>query len=387
MISELSVKNFKSIQELEMDLGRVTVLIGANGCGKSNILEAVALCSAAASNKLNHEFLASRGIRVPDNPHFMRSAFEAKHAEEDISIAIAGRQDNTLNADGTVKDATSFRCVLQNKDNSPYSVWRDVAPKFIGSVGKTLKYLQTITDETEVTWDVLQPLLKEQIQALDLDDFLIYSPENTSLRTFETEGQIQPLGIKGEGLFKLLTVLSRQQNSGRLDEIKKRLTLLDWFDNFEVMIGHYSGQKILSIKDRYLDKGLPYFTQKSANEGFLFLLFYFTLFISKETPAFFAIDNIDASLNPKLCSQLVKELVDLAKTHDKQAIVTTHNPAILDGLDLNDDEQRLFVVSRNKLGHTKVKRITKQAVSPDQKPVRLSEAFLRGYLGGLPGNF
>ncbi len=387
MISQLSIKNFKSIQDIEMNLGRLTVLIGANGSGKSNILEAIALCSAAASNKLDHEFLASRGIRVPDNPHFMRSAFEAKHAKEDIAVSVTDSQHQQLDADDTAENAISFRCVLQNEDNSPYSVWRDVAPKFIGSVGKTLKYLQSFPDETKVTWNELLPLYKEQIQSLKLDSFLIYSPEITSLRTFETEGQIQPLGIKGEGLFKLMTVLSFPENKERLDEIKKRMTLLNWFDNFEVINVHATGQRILSIKDRYLDDGLPYFTQKSANEGFLFLLFYFTLFISKETPSFFAIDNIDASLNPKLCSQLIRELVDLAKTHDKQAIVTTHNPAILDGLDLNDDEQRLFVVSRNKLGHTKVKRITKQAVLPDQKPVRLSEAFLRGYLGGLPGNF
>ena len=387
MISQLSIKNFKSIQELDLELGRVTVLIGENGCGKSNILEAIALCSAAAADKLDHEFLASRGIRVPDDPHFMRSAFEAKHTKEDITISVAERRNETLDIDNAMKDATRFRCVLQNEDNSPYSVWRDVAPKFIGSVGKTLRYLQGITNETEVTWDVLRPLFNEQIQSLDLNDFLIYSPENTSLRTFETEGQIQPLGIKGEGLFKLLTVLANQQDKDSINEIKKRLTLLDWFDDFEVINGNSTGARTLNIKDRYLDDSLSYFTQKSANEGFLFLLFYFTLFISRETPAFFAIDNIDASLNPKLCSQLVKELVSLAKTHNKQAIVTTHNPAVLDGLDLNDDEQRLYVVSRNKLGHTKAKRITKQASLPDQKPVRLSEAFLRGYLGGLPGNF
>ena len=406
MISQLSVKNFKSIQELEMELGRVTVLIGANGCGKSNILEAIALCSAAAGNKLDHEFLASRGIRVPDDPHFMRSAFEAKHTQDNISILVAQRRDKPSNVDDKVEDETGFRCILQNKDNSPYSTWSDTMTNQITRIEDAYKSARSTsqavleghndTQVLEAVEALLEELVKAELQldkikriqhSTELQDFLVYSPENSSLRTFETEGQIQPLGIKGEGLFKLLTVLSSQENKEQLNEIKKRLALLDWFDDFEVVNGSSTGQRILNIKDRYLDDSLSYFTQKSANEGFLFLLFYFTLFISKETPSFFAIDNIDASLNPKLCSQLVKELVDLAKTHNKQAIVTTHNPAILDGLDLNDDEQRLFVVSRNKLGHTKVKRITKQAALPDQKPVRLSEAFLRGYLGGLPGNF
>jgi len=414
MISQLLVENYKSIQELEMELGRVTVLIGANGCGKSNILEAVALCSAAASNKLDHEFLASRGIRVPDNPHFMRSAFEAKHTEENITIAVSGLQDKETEADDTAEEKL-FHCVLQNKDNSPYSVWSNISPIWnetatsqLTRAQGMLRLLQEIVqnnperlkdnpdlseklasisvdvDEAKTSIDKLKQM---KLRPSELQDFLIYSPENTSLRTFETERQIQPLGIKGEGLFKLLSVLSTEKNMERLAEIKKEMILLDWFDDFEVVPGASKGERNINIRDKYLDDKLSYFTQKSANEGFLFLLFYFTLFISRETPSFFAIDNIDASLNPKLCSRLLIELVELAKAHDKQAIVTTHNPAVLDGLDLNDDDQRLFVVSRNKLGHTKVKRVRKQESLPDQEPVRLSEAFLRGYLGGLPRNF
>ena len=146
-------------------------------------------------------------------------------------------------------------------------------------------------------------------------------------------------------------------------------------------------EKRIAIKDRFLENGLSYFDQRSANEGFLFLLFYFTLFISDETPNFFAVDNIDTALNPKLGAKTIEILANLAKNNDKQAILTTHNPAILDGLNLNDDNQRLFVVYRNADGHTKVKRIFKKPTPEGQTPVRLSEQFLRGYLGGLPDNF
>ena len=117
------------------------------------------------------------------------------------------------------------------------------------------------------------------------------------------------------------------------------------------------------------------------------MLFYFALFISDITPKFFAIDNIDASLNPRLCRRLMQELVELAKKQDKQVIFTTHNPAVLDGLDLDDEEQRLFVIYRNQLGHTKARRILKPKTIEGQEPVKLSEAFLRGYIGGLPKNF
>ena len=73
MIRTIEIENFKSIQKLWLDLGRVNVLIGENGCGKTNILEAIALGPAAARNKLDNEYLVPRGIRVTE-PRFMRSA-------------------------------------------------------------------------------------------------------------------------------------------------------------------------------------------------------------------------------------------------------------------------------------------------------------------------
>jgi hypothetical protein len=49
----------------------------------------------------------------------------------------------------------------------------------------------------------------------------------------------------------------------------------------------------------------------------------------------------------------------------------------------------LFVVSRNKKGHTRTKEIGVDAlpVSSDDEPLKLSEAMLRGYIGGLPKGF
>lgn len=43
MIAQISIKDYKSIVDLKLKLGRFNVLIGENGCGKSNILEALTL--------------------------------------------------------------------------------------------------------------------------------------------------------------------------------------------------------------------------------------------------------------------------------------------------------------------------------------------------------
>jgi len=214
-------------------------------------------------------------------------------------------------------------------------------------------------------------------------DFLIFCPENSALRNFYQEGQIQPLGIKGEGLFRLLTVFAEQGEP--LQELKENLQLIDWFDDFEIR-GSMFGERSIFIKDRFLDDEMAYFSQRSANEGFLYLMFYFALIISPDTPKFFAVDNIENALNPKLCRKLIPLLYKLAEKYDKQVIFTTHNPAILDGLDLKDDQQRLFVARRNKLGHTKINRV-EYKTALNGHSMKLSEAFMEGHLGGIPTHF
>jgi predicted ATPase len=399
MIREIQIENYKSIQKLKLNLGQVTVLIGENGSGKSNILEAIALASAAANGKLDHEFLFSRGIRVTE-PLFMRSAFDKENTTKEIRIYLNGNSNNVI-----------FGGVLHN-NNKPYSSWiineKESAKLQVtehdrqvlrNQIARKIMVLYREDEEQYINpldyEHLIQDILKEKeskikqknIQELGIDDFLIYSPEIPALRNFQKEGQIEPLGINGEGLIKLLKVLSLDEDSQKTTELKKRLRLIYWFQDFNFSDSLYENENKIQIKDKYLDPNLAYFDQKSSNEGFLFLLFYFSLFISENTPKFFAIDNIDASLNPKLCSQLMKELVELAKKYNKQVIFTTHNPAILDGLNLDDEEQKLLVIYRNKLGHTKARYVDKPEPLEGQEPVKLSEAFLRGYIGGIPRNF
>ncbi len=393
MLEAIEIENYKSIEQLKLELGRVNIFIGENGCGKSNILEAIALAGAAEADKLDNEFLASRGIRVTA-PELMRSRFSSSNQASNVEISI--------------KDSDSklpYYFSISN-ENSPYSKWTsenllrvDIDDELISLAEKKpegftydldkffSKYIYANgTDGQSSAAELLEKVITNLREKGAFVDFVIYSPENTALRNFYKEGQIEPLGINGEGLLKLIRVLNEEEPE-KLAVIKEALQLFDWYDDFKVPTEHDQMEGTIHILDRYLNGAV--FDQRSANEGFLFILFYMALIVSKDTPSIFAIDNIDASLNPKLCTRLVKDIARLSKQYDKQVLLTTHNPATLDGLDLNDPEQRLFVVSRNRKGATRVKRITadKKPVSASGEDLKLSEAMLRGYIGGLPKGF
>jgi predicted ATPase len=428
MISEIRIQNFKSVQDLTLKLGRVTVLIGENGSGKSNILEAIAFAAGAAANKLDPEFLANRGIRVAEDT-WMRSAFPEDDAD------IKKKNDKKKNKVEPIRFAVKgtgldpiFECKVQarrRKEDGSFSGWSVSAPvwkkevdeafqqvSFIEEIAKALEEMQaqhraseqieatqTPAARTEVQQELRRMLAISKLRAkkraklgdnaavLGLADFMIYAPENTTLRNPPPESAIQPLGTKGEGLLRLLQSFTDPKVSDRLLAMKESLQLFGWFDDFRTPDESAMAQAHLQICDRWLAPDRAVFDQRSANEGFLYLLFYFALLMSRRTPCFFGLDNVDAALNPKLCSTLMTKIAELAKKYEKQVICTTHNPAILDGLNINDGEQRLYVVRRDSEGHTTIRRVRAPEPQPGEVPVRLSEAFMRGLIGGLPENF
>ncbi|ALH99513.1 DNA replication/repair protein RecF [Pseudomonas sp. FW306-02-F02-AA] len=412
MIDTIEISNYKSIEKVKLELGRVNLFIGENGAGKSNLLEAISLMSAAASNKLDNEFLLSRGIRVTA-PQLMRSQF---HKNTDLL---------PIKIDVLIKDFEPITFEINN-DNGHYSSWQSNLKKngknaseytskkfenYIREPDADLdKILQQVTQfleqaraiksklESENKKSILNPFkdtdntiskiiinYQNEFRELpkELEDFVIYSPEQTALRTFDQEGQIEPLGVKGEGLLKLLSVLSEIDNGKAFNDISERLKVLGWFESLRIAKDSSMSPVGMDISDNFTSESGKVFDHRSANEGFLFLIFYYALLSTNLTPSFFAIDNIDTSLNPKLCVELMKQLAGLARKNNKQVLLTTHNPAVLDGMNLEDDDQRLFVVSRNLTGQTRIKRIKK----PKNVELKLSEMFMRGVLGGLPKGF
>jgi len=405
MIKSVKISNFKSVVDLSLDLGSFNVLIGENGCGKSNILEAIAFGAAANADKLDNEFLGSRGIRMT-KPDFMFSAFSSSDHKKDILISI--NDENSNNEFHLVTDEKNpkkwidinrvlaslefenfLKALMINDDNDDDTKKQILAqlnnePNELVNLPQLLMPFSTDNNFKEFFFKAFPKLMNELVTNTDISSYIVYSPEQSSLRKFEETTQIYPLGIKGEGLFQYLKELAFDKESRKvLKEIKENLVLLDWYEDFQLPKNLMSNEYALNIKDRYLDTNLQYFDQRSTNEGFLYLLFYSTLFTSKTTPTFFAIDNIDASFNPKLCSKVIQTLAILAKKHNKQVIVTTHNPAVLDGLNLKDDSQRLFVISRNMEGHTRARRIEYKA----DRTISTSDAWRKGLIGGLPDNF
>ena len=365
MIDKIRIENYKSIVDLTLELGRFNVIIGTNGCGKSNILEAITMGALGVSDNADIGRLAKHGIRVTDS-NLMVNAFEDTddNMSEFIQLQVSG-------------DNKPYDTGIALEYEEKWNKWVDIKPKEYSIIKQHYIKEHGETTNEEVPYNEYHRLRKELIEKPTFLRFLTYSPNESVMREMVRSIDVYPLGVHGEGLFQYLK-LTKTRNIFPI--INEGLRTLDWFEDVSPADDLLSNEFDVNITDKYLKETLHSFDQRSTNEGFLFLLFYLTLFNSQDTPSFFAVDNIETSFNPGLCQSLTKYLVGVSGKKDKQVILTTHNPFVLDGLDLSDDEQRLFVCRRDIDGHTRIERVKYR----EDRKMSLSELWMSGLIGALP---
>jgi predicted ATPase len=113
MLGSIIIKGFKSVAEAEIQLGRLNVFIGANGSGKSVVLEAIGVLGAAADGRVDDASLLRRGVR-PGVPVLYKNAF----AEDDIPRVI------TFNARSDDSSPVVYDVSLDNPIEQGGAAWR-----------------------------------------------------------------------------------------------------------------------------------------------------------------------------------------------------------------------------------------------------------------------
>ena len=75
---------------LEVQPYEIHALVGANGTGKSNILEAIGVLGAAANGKVDDESLMRRGVRA-GMPRLYKTSFEVGRVPSHITLSAKGQ--------------------------------------------------------------------------------------------------------------------------------------------------------------------------------------------------------------------------------------------------------------------------------------------------------
>lgn len=387
MITRVQIKNFKSVVDQTLDLGRVNCLIGANGVGKSNLLEAIGVLGAAAGGRVDDEAIFRRGVRA-GLPRLYKASFARTKISPHITLSARSEPE------------AEFHVSLLNPLEQPEPSW-SFKTESLSEAGSTVVSRGVRSEKKNLARTAGLAALQVVELAEDgaavrllgaLREYAIYCPNTPTLRANFSDLQMRlPVGLAGGGLAEGFENLKKHLPEAALDDV---LELIDWVSDISASeaAGAFlspsvaRSKQVLKFTDRFMAPSRNTLTAYDASEGALYVLFAAVLCLSPSSPYLFAIDNLDQALNPRLVTRLVSKIASwLRQAERRQLLFTAHNPAVLDGLDLSDDEIRLFAVERNNEGHTSVRRIElSQKLRKLNEEYPLSRLWMMGHLGAVP---
>jgi predicted ATPase len=394
-LTSIKVERFKSLESVEIELGQVNVFVGANGAGKSNLLEAIGVIGAAAAGRVDDQALLRRGVR-PGVPRIYKSAFPSK--KKDPSIRI------TVRADGR----TEYLIGIVNQGKVPRPFWQfqhenlKADEKSIASRGprngSARIHGEPIHDERSASLAVqarvsLKTNAAARAMLAILDDYAIFSPVTPVLRGIAPDtAPRSPVGLFGGALPEAVESLAPEPRK-RLRE--RALDLIEWADDFSVgppsknfiASSVPTMRRVMLFRDAYMRKTDQTLSGYDASEGALYVIYLLCLAMHPQSPRVLAVDNFDQALNPAAARELARAFCDELLRSDRQALLTTHNPLVLDGLPLDDTRVRLFVVERRDEGRSEIRRVPVNNLRLLKKrhgEHAVSRLWIEGRLGGLP---
>jgi len=343
-INRIKINGFRRLKEVDLQVKPFMVLIGANGVGKTSMLEAFSLLSASASGNLNSALSQFGGI----------ANLLTRGKSEDVSflvdMTVPGHQplEYDLRLAPRANGYSIVREILSQKRGHPEPF------KHIDSSDKDIRYYE-IDEERFVrpNW-AHNPLETSLFQVPKM----FRQPEEMR-RTLATTTQYhvldvgprapvklpQPMkpatlpGADGEDLVPYLYYL-RESDGKRFDSIID--TLQAAFPDFEELNFPpvAAGMLAMTWKDKNFKKPIY---MNELSEGMLRFLWLVSLLQSPDLSTITMIDEPEVSLHPELLSLMSDLMREAAKR--TQLIIATHSdrfirflmPEEVVVMDINED--------------------------------------------------
>lgn len=389
-LKKIAFGNFKSLYHTSFEPGKVNVFIGANGTGKSTILEAIGLLSAAMTDRVDANSLQRKGVRL-STPSLYKSSFKSlDKIKSTIDLSVEWDEQN---------QADIFRYDVHLTTPKDTDYWKYHSEAFFQNGEKKWGRSNASQKQSNSYIGFFRiddnPNLEDGRRIADcFSNYGIFQPNTMTLRgTIPDTNQMVPVGLNGGRLSEALQDIIREEEgdlflgSMYMEDV---LELIDWASDISVDVPKKRNinsnvpttRQVIEFGDRFM-KDTAKFTGYDASEGALYVLFMLCLAMHPMSPSIFAVDSFDHALNPRLAKKMIQVFCELVIKNQKHVFLTTHNPLVLDGLDISNDDIRLFAVERDKNGFAGIKRIkVSQELIDEGQP--LSRLWINGRLGGVP---
>lgn len=371
MITRVHVKNYRSLENVDVELGRLTVLVGRNGAGKSNLVDAVkfvqeALQVGLESAVANRNGLASlRRWTAKGRPCEVEIEIEVKRGSfyGTYSFVLAGSQEN----DFRVKREA---CSASRSGSSPSvdgfeireGIWITKPKAFDVPENKDTRLLTSSRMSKILAPDslflpsirvLMQSPLGEMLASLTGSSFFSIYPN--TMREPQRFSSARRMGNNGENFSSALQFLRRQWEQQKREPFADLLSALGRVVNdvSDVRVKQVGGYLVTEMRHDYQrggpsvehDEAAPWFDLSQESDGTLRMLgLLIGLYQTNPPRGLVAVEEPEVNIHPGALAVLADVLREVSERH--QVLLTTQSPDLISRFPADD----LRIVERRKGG-------------------------------------
>jgi len=360
MIRKIKAKSFKSLKNIEVGFEKFNVLIGPNASGKSNFIDIFSFLSEMTLRRDLREILELRG-------GFERVVF-SKEAKFEIEIEIS------------VNDEL-YKYFLRVMRQEPYCEEKAFCDEklLFDRRGNKLKIYGEKEEEVSLSsayesiyapnWTKEKPYLRDFFKIFS--SWKSYQLITSEMRKNLPAKKTFKLERSGSNLAQVLLSLhtERPKIFGKIEEILKQ-----GISEVEELLTPLTedGRTFIAIRERGFEQEFNYY---QLSDGTLKLLSYITAAYLPE-PQLLCFEEPENFIHP----HLLQLLVEILKKSEKQIILSTHSPYLVDFV----EPEEVLIVEKEE-GQTIIKRIEDiEKIKETLKEILLGELWYSGEFGGIP---
>ncbi|MBD2183540.1 AAA family ATPase [Planktothrix sp. FACHB-1355] len=335
----ISVKGFRRLFSIEIELRPLTVMIGANGIGKSSFLEIFSLLAASANGQLQSKISEFSGL----NQMLTRDKADSMS----ISLSMPVENQNPLNYCLQLASKGQFYEIAVETLTQQRNLAATAPFKYIDSRGLDIKYydpeyerllrpnwehnpLETSLSQVPKMYKEPETLRKKLALCSFYRAWELNVAPRSPMRLPQAMRPAKLPGFNGEDLVSCLYYL-RETDRDRFEIVED--TLAAAFPDFERLSFPpvAAGTLAMTWKDKNFSQPL-YMDQLS--EGTLRFIWLVTLLQSRDLTSVTLIDEPEVSLHPELLRLLVHLMREASQR--TQLIVATHSDRLIRFLEPNE---------------------------------------------------
>jgi predicted ATPase len=371
----VQIKNYKSLEAVSVELEPFTVFVGSNGSGKSNFLDALAFVQECVSESVELALRNRGGLddvmaRFVDDMPIVR-AWLVRDAEvvtipasSNLAVRLVVDLEEDLSGDYAFElawtgrhsfEVVRERCVLRAAS--------EVMPQF--EIRDATFVNQPSGIAPVVLRDRLQLPLLAGIPALrPLWDFLVsmrtYAIRPETIREYQTPDSGAVLKHDGSNTPSVLTSIAQKSPPqpnvlgriiGLLSHVAEGIT--------DVSVRQVGAKETVWFQQDMGAKKPFNFDAVSMSDGTLRVL-GLLLALLQPFPKVVGIEEPEATIHPAIAEMVMEVLMDASE--EKQVLITTHSPDLLDQKELKDHQIRVVALRNGRTVITPMSEGGRQAI-------------------------